>query len=182
QVIVAVAPQHAAKLLATHRATAPLAARIAAYAFEPIGTVYAAYPPELRLPLPMLGLDGGKASAIGQWVFDRGSLGDAAGLLSFVLSGHGAWQELANDALLTCLHGELEATLGRQLPFPTWHCIIRERRATYSCRPKLVRPSAETAIPGLWLAGDYVCPDYPATLEAAVRSGVAAARAIMQSR
>jgi monoamine oxidase len=31
-------------------------------------------------------------------------------------------------------------------------------------------------VPGLILAGDYTASDYPATLEAAVRSGVAAAR------
>jgi len=30
------------------------------------------------------------------------------------------------------------------------------------------------------LAGDYVAGDYPATIEAAVRSGVAAARALLQ--
>ncbi|MEI8163470.1 MAG: FAD-dependent oxidoreductase, partial [Betaproteobacteria bacterium] len=31
----------------------------------------------------------------------------------------------------------------------------------------------------VWLAGDYVAGDYPATLEGAVRSGVAAARAAL---
>jgi len=30
-----------------------------------------------------------------------------------------------------------------------------------------------------WLAGDYVCAEYPATLEAAVRSGLAAARGML---
>jgi monoamine oxidase len=34
-------------------------------------------------------------------------------------------------------------------------------------------------VPGLWLAGDYVAGEYPATLEGAVRSGVAAARQIL---
>jgi monoamine oxidase len=32
---------------------------------------------------------------------------------------------------------------------------------------------------GLYLAGDYTASDYPATLEAAVRSGVACARAVL---
>jgi monoamine oxidase len=35
-----------------------------------------------------------------------------------------------------------------------------------------------SAIPGLALAGDYVASEYPGTLEAAVRSGIAAARAV----
>ena len=42
-------------------------------------------------------------------------------------------------------------------------------------RPGLARPANATAVPGLVLAGDYTASDYPATLEAAVRSGIAAA-------
>ncbi|MQM31720.1 MAG: phytoene dehydrogenase, partial [Candidatus Accumulibacter phosphatis] len=60
-----------------------------------------------------------------------------------------------------------------------WQQVIREQRATFSCRPDLHRPAARTARSGLWLAGDYVCADYPATLEAAVRSGLAAARGML---
>jgi len=96
-------------------------------------------------------------------------------VIGFVLSARGAWDERDNDALATALHGELEQALGRKLPRASWHQVIRERRATFSCRPHLPRPAAQTPIPGLWLAGDYVCADYPATLEGAVRSGVAAA-------
>jgi uncharacterized protein with NAD-binding domain and iron-sulfur cluster len=77
------------------------------------------------------------------------------------------------------LHRELEQTLGRSLPRPAWHRFIRERRATFSCCPNLPRPAAATRIPGLWLAGDYVCAGYPGTLEGAIRSGVAVARAIL---
>jgi uncharacterized protein with NAD-binding domain and iron-sulfur cluster len=44
----------------------------------------------------------------------------------------------------------------------------------------LLRPEQQTAIPGLILAGDYVRSDYPATIEAATRSGVEAARRVMQ--
>ena len=175
RVIVATAPQHAAKLLAAHPETAATAALLAAYTFEPIGTVYAQYPPDLRLPLPMLGLDNDSAATLGQWVVDRGQLNGAPGLVAFVLSAGGAWDELAGEALLAALQRELEQALGRRLPQPLWHQLIRERRATFSCRPGLPRPTAATALRGLWLAGDYCCADYPATLEGAVRSGVAAA-------
>ena len=37
------------------------------------------------------------------------------------------------------------------------------------------RPAIATALPGVFLAGDYTDPEYPPTLEAAVRSGVRAA-------
>ncbi len=177
--VVAVAPQHAAALLA---GTAPASAEmLAGYRYEPIGTVYAGYPPDVRLPCPMLGLDGGTDSRLGQWVFDRGTLGGAHGVMGFVLSAHGAWDERDGAALLAALHGELEQALRRKLPPPLWHQVIRERRATFSCRPGLPRPPARTSLRGLWLAGDYVCADYPATLEGAVRSGVAAARAVLAS-
>jgi thioredoxin reductase len=38
----------------------------------------------------------------------------------------------------------------------------------------------QTPIPGVYLAGDYTDPQYPPTLEAAVRSGVRAARVLLQ--
>jgi uncharacterized protein with NAD-binding domain and iron-sulfur cluster len=40
------------------------------------------------------------------------------------------------------------------------------------------RPGNRTAHPGLMLAGDYTDSPYPATLESAVRSGIASARLI----
>ena len=60
--------------------------------------------------------------------------------------------------------------------------LIAEKLATFACEPQLLRPLNQTRIPGLWLAGDYTAGDphdYPATLEGAVRSGVAAARGVM---
>lgn len=176
RIILATAPRQAAVLLAQHDATRATAGQLAGYAFEPIGTLYAQYPPELRLPGPMLGLsDDGSGQAHGQWVFDRGQLGGAHGLLAFVLSARGDWDNADGAQLAARLHGELEHALARALPPPLWHQLIRERRATFSCRPGLPRPDAATALPGLWLAGDYCCAAYPATLEGAVRSGVAAA-------
>ena len=176
--ILAVAPQHAARLLVKHPETTAIAGLLADYAYEPIATVYAGYPAGLRLPCPMLGLDSGGKEGLGQWVFDRGILGGAHGVMSFVLSARGDWDERNSNKLLNTLHAELESTLDRKLSKPRWHQVICERRATFSCRPNLPRPTAQTTLPGLWLAGDYVCADYPATLEGAVRSGIAAAKSI----
>ena len=181
RVVLATAPQHAAALLAKMPATRALAATLESYDYEPIGTLYAAYPPELRLPCPMLGLDDGGDGRIGQWVFDRGRLLETPGVLAFVLSAHGPWELLDADALMGALHHELESALGTTLAPPHWHRLICERRATFSCRPNLPRPPARTPIPGLWLAGDYVCADYPATLEGAVRSGRAVATDMLRS-
>jgi predicted NAD/FAD-dependent oxidoreductase len=125
----------------------------------------------------MLGLCG----PLGQWVFDRSGMGGPDGLLAFVLSAEGAWETLEDEELAQSLHAELVAAIG-PLPAPLWQRSIRERRATFSCRPNLQRPGPGTAERGLWLAGDYAYSDYPATLEGAVRSGVAAAREIRNCR
>ncbi|MCP5268626.1 MAG: FAD-dependent oxidoreductase [Zoogloeaceae bacterium] len=172
-VVLALAPQHLPPLLVSRQAHEPLLHQLADYLYEPIGTCYLAYPKTTRLPIPMLGLPG----PLGQWVFDRGQMDGKNGVIAFVLSAEGGWDEMADDVLAGKLHSELEAAVGK-LPSPRWHRMIRERRATFSCRPNLQRPGPATAESGLWLAGDYTYSDYPATLEGAVRSGVIAARAI----
>ena len=130
----------------------------------------------------MLGLEGASNGRLGQWAFDRGDLCGDPGIISFVLSGTGRWDERDNESLVETLHRELEDTLGKALPAPRWHQVIRERRATFSCRPALPRPEARTPLNGLWLAGDYVCANYPATLEGAVRSGIAVAQGILSDK
>ena len=175
QVVIATAPRAAAALLREHAQTHATAALLDRYRYEPIGTVYLAYPCRLDLPSRMPGLPG----PLGQWVFDRSPPG-SDGIAACILSAQGAWSEYDNAALATALHGELQETLGRALPEPLWQRVIRERYATFSCHPGLLRPPPETALPGLWLAGDHVYADYPATLESAVRSGCDAARKILR--
>jgi hypothetical protein len=60
--------------------------------------------------------------------------------------------------------------------------VISERRATYACTPDAARPAAGRLARGLYLAGDYTDAELPATLEAATRTGVAAARAFLADR
>jgi len=181
-VVVATAPQHASALLRGVPETAGIASQLDSYAFEPIGTVYLGYPAALNFPFPMLGLDKPEPGRIGQWAIERSDEKSGHGIAACVLSGEGPWNSLDNEALAATLHRELQDTLGRTLPTPLWHQVIRERRATFSCRPGLFRPTPDTPVRGLWLAGDHVCADYPATLEGAVRSGVAVARRILAKR
>jgi uncharacterized protein with NAD-binding domain and iron-sulfur cluster len=61
---------------------------------------------------------------------------------------------------------------------PSWTRVIAEKRATISCTPGLKRPDVKSN--GVILAGDYTDPEYPPTLEAAVRSGVRAAKLVME--
>ncbi len=58
--------------------------------------------------------------------------------------------------------------------------VVKEIRATFSAAPRLeaLRPVSRTAIPNLFLAGDWTRSGWPATMEGAVRSGYLAAEAI----
>lgn len=127
------------------------------------------------MPRPLMAFDG----SFGQWIFDRGRLNAIPGLLAAVISAHGTHQNLSHDALADTIHRELAAFLPH-LPAPLWSRVIAEKRATFSCRPGLVRPANRTAVDRLYLAGDYTAGDYPSTLESAVRSGVLAAQLVQQ--
>ena len=168
QVILAVAPYHLGSL-------APALARsVEHFEWEPIVTSYFSYPPVVKLPQPMLGVDGGLA----QWLFDRGTLCGQHGLIAAVISARGRHLDLPTAELEQGIHGEI-ARIVPALPKPLAIRTITEKRATFACVPDLQRPATRTDNPGLWLAGDYVAGDYPATLEGAVRSGVAAAHHVL---
>ncbi|ATE60007.1 hydroxysqualene dehydroxylase HpnE [Thauera sinica] len=179
QVVLATAPYHAAPLLASTGACDRLAAQLDALPYEPIVTVYLALGRGQQLPETMIGLVSGGTAGPAQWAFDRGRLGGPEGLVACVISASGAHGQTARDELILATHAQLEHQLGRRLPAPEWSQVIIEKRATIACRPGVFRPDIRTPLSGLWLAGDYVESDYPATLESAVRSGVACAQAIV---
>jgi squalene-associated FAD-dependent desaturase len=182
--VVAVAPHQLAAALGAGAELdaawrAPLA-QVAALTWESITTVYLAYAEPVTLPLPMLRLD----DAPGQWVFDRSRALDAAApggaraLLAVVISTSGPHDAQDQGTLAAAADAQLRRLAG-QWPLPVWSRVIAERRATYACTPRAIRPTAGRVGPGLYLAGDYTDADLPATLEAATRSGVAAARAVL---
>lgn len=151
-----------------------------ALTWESITTIYLAYADPVALPLPMLRLD----DAPGQWVFDRSrALGATApagarGLVAVVISTSGPHDTQDQVSLAADADAQLRRLAG-QWPLPVWSRVIAERRATYACTPAAVRPPAGRVGPGLYLAGDYTDAELPATLEAATRSGVAAAHAVL---
>jgi hydroxysqualene dehydroxylase len=146
------------------------------YSYQPIYTCYLQYPETTKLSFPMIGLAGGLV----QWVFDRGALTGEKGRLACVISAQGDHQQLSLDELADLCHRELAHALPG-LSQPLWTRVIAEKRATIACVPGVKRPGSKTGIPNVFLAGDYTDPEYPPTLEAAVRSGVRAAELALHS-
>ena len=116
-----------------------------------------------------------------QWVFDKGRiLGEAASHLSLVSSGADAVVAAGNQALIALAGQEVAAALpaARQAVIRRG-VVVREHRATFSLSPgQPDRPRPETAIGGLYLAGDWTDTALPATIEGAVASGHRAATLI----
>jgi squalene-associated FAD-dependent desaturase len=179
--VLAVQPAQAAALLKSFQP----ALSFPEFEWESITTVYLQYEPNLRLPHPLLALlDDAESGRHGQFVFDRGQLdANCAGLLAVVISASAAALELGRDALAAAVAAQLADAFDMPaLGAPQWTRVIAEKRATFSCTPGLARPDNDIGIAGLALAGDYTASDYPATLESAIRSGVRAARLLLECR
>lgn len=175
-VVCAVDPARAPALLAGLPALADTAATIARLGHAPIVSVYLDYGPDVALRFPMLGVDGGPA----EWVFDRGALCGQRGWIGAVVSAADRWIGVPHAALAAQVEVQLATAFGLPVAARRTH-VITEKRATFLCTPDVARPSQRTPLRGVHLAGDYTASDYPATLEAAVRSGLACARTILEN-
>ena len=117
------------------------------------------------------------------WVFNRGLLtnhppeGDGE-YLTVVASGVPDLLELRGKGLVEVMAGALTERLGPAELL--WSRVSREPRATFAARPatRTLRWPMQTSRENTLLAGAWIASDWPATMEAAVRSGVAAARAV----
>jgi len=159
----------------------------AGWRYEPIATIYLGFREKLSLPARMMRLD----DAPGQWLFDRRDVlqratGAANGLrlrsmVAVVISASGDQNGTDGPRLVAAVQAQLKK-LRAEWPSCIWSQVITERRATYACMPGLERPVWGRVTRGLYLAGDYTDPELPGTLEAAVRSGEAAARTLLADR
>ena len=172
-VIIATAPQNLKKLIAEHSSLTSISNNIEQFNYEPIVTVYLQYPEQTQLNQPMIGLSG----TLSQWVFDRGSFCQQAGLISVVISCNGKHMAMDDDTLTQTVEDEI-AILFENKPSLISSFVIREKRATFACTVNIndIRPKNTTNVEGLFLAGDYTDTHLPATLEGAVRSGIEAAK------
>ena len=121
-----------------------------------------------------------------QWVFNRSRAGgedETQGQhLVVSISAPGELFELNREALrdrlLPQLHRALPASREAKLAHYT---VVKEPEATFVPAPGLRRPGPRTPLADLYLAGAYTDTGWPATMESAVRSGLAAAAAVEES-
>lgn len=187
-VVLAVPPTAQARLLeglAPHDAAGAMAARLRSFEHDAIATAYVAWPAVVapRLPPILMLTEEPTAGGWGQWLFGRGIHADLA-VGAVVVSTRGRLAASAPE-LVRGIAAQLTRQTG--LPAPLDARLLTEKRATFRCTPDRPRVGARAIDghalpwPGLWLAGDHAWADYPATLESAVRSGLAAAAGLLGS-
>ena len=164
-----------AKLLATSSSNAPLAADLTALEYTMITTIYFLFAQPIALEYPLLGLLDGPL----QWLFDR-RIAAQPHILSAIITGNDQ-----NQWTHATLQQAAIKQLARHLPNMPKIIdikIIREQKAAFSCTPQAqkLRPQNTTNIKNLFLAGDYTHSNYPATIEGAIRSGIACATAVLR--
>lgn len=117
---------------------------------------------------PFLGL----VHASGHWLFPRQDV------LSVTVSAAEPLVDLPAEAIAARLWAEAARAADLPpAPLPPFR-IIKERRATLAHDPKTItrRPNHDSGLAGVFLAGDWLASPWPCTIEAAVASGLDAAR------
>lgn len=154
---------------------------VEAFADQPIATVYLSFEESFRLPAPLLQIGGPTSDDARIWAMDRAHCGEP-GVIAVSISAQGSWCQLSGEALAEACLSALQQAVAETPPC-LWHKAVTVQRATYAATSGAFLPA--TALepqPRLHLAGDWTHPEYPATLEAAVASGFAAARCIMRQQ
>ncbi len=117
------------------------------------------------------GLIGGTA----EWAFAKGDV------LSVTISAANRFAEIDNAEITARVWRDLSRAFGLPVEIPP-HRVVVEKRATFAATPAQLarRPPTRTANPNLMLAGDWTDTGLPATIEGAIRSGNAAALALLR--
>jgi hydroxysqualene dehydroxylase len=121
-----------------------------------------------------------------QWLFNKRRIFEMhgerhPGYLSFVISGARKLVDRSNDELVDIVMNDLRTMIPASANAKLLRALVlKEKHATMAPTPDTfrLRPSVQTPIPNLFLAGDWVQTGLPATIESAVISGCAAAAAV----
>lgn len=153
-------------------------------ATAPIVSTHVSLPSPVDLPA-VTGLLGSTT----QWVFNSDRIrqdreGAPDGLLSCVTSGARELEGVDDAGICAIVEKELHALLPEVAGIEASRMhVVRERHATMAptVAANRARPAIRTALPGVFLAGDWVDTGLPATIESAALSGRLAAEACLSA-
>ncbi len=123
-----------------------------------------------------------------QWMFNKSKLlnrtaEDGGSYVELVVSSSKSLVDKSKQEITELALSELrEFFPGARQANLVKSTVIKEVHATYSPEPGVdaFRPHAQTIWPRVFLAGDWTATGWPATMEGAVRSGYAAAEAVVR--
>jgi zeta-carotene desaturase len=119
-----------------------------------------------------------------QWLFHKSRLqrrGEQGSYIELVVSASKSLVEMQRQEIIDLALRELAEFFPAVAQAKLIKAaVVKEVRATYSIRPQLdlIRPTAVSPWPQIFLAGDWIATGWPATMEGAVRSGYLAAEAV----
>jgi hydroxysqualene dehydroxylase len=147
---------------------------------SPIVSVHLLFDRRVLVP-PLAALLGSPA----HWLFDRGRITghkpETGQYLTVVSSGAPELAVTRGRDLVELMRTAIVERLGPAKLL--WSRVSREPEATFAGRPgtTALRPPPQTGNPNVVRAGAWTGTGWPATMEGAIRSGRAAARALLQS-
>ena len=121
-------------------------------------------------PAGFIGVVGGTA----EWVFVK------PGHVSVTVSAANRMVDEPAEAIAAAVWPDVRMALRLPEPMPPFR-VVKERRASFAATgaQERRRPGARGALANLVLAGDWTATGLPATIEGAIRSGRAAAEALL---
>lgn len=183
-VMIAVAPYHVAKLLPENLGDGVRTA-IQQLHYHAITTVYLRYAQPLKLPALITGF----ANGVTQWLIDRSRINGENEIAAVISVSNEVSGSLKTDTQSNqtdkinwakCVHQDV-LRINPDIDEPIVQQVITEKRATIASTLGRTLPEmADLNAANIWLAGDWLYPYYPATLEAAVLSGKATAEMMLR--
>jgi len=169
-VILTVPPHKLASLLAGTPLAADMNAALSSLESSPIVSVHLWYERDW-MKHEVVGVIGRRI----QWIFNKRLISGEQGKgghISTVISAAHDYAGLTNEQLVRIAVEDLRSVYPDADVEPRQTVVIREKRATFSCTPsnERLRPPQRTAIPNLFLAGDWTRTGFPGTIEGAVAS------------